>query len=155
MPSAAHNFPPFTFIFSAGSVCLLPQVDCVPAATESAVAPVRLGGKSFIATIRLAGSWNGFDRPWVRRFARRRDGRRVVIVATEEERLLRLPEVLRLCGLSRSAVYDLIANRDFPPAVRIGARTVAWRHSEVQQWIATRPRATGFLGRYREEKSQE
>ena len=79
----------------------------------------------------------------------------VVIVATEEDRLLRLPEVLRLCGLSRSAVYDMIASQDFPAPVRIGVRTVGWRHSEIQQWIATRPRVKGFLGRYSIESSDE
>ena len=76
-------------------------------------------------------------------------------MATEEDRLIRLPEVVRLCGLSRSAVYAMIASEDFPAPVRIGARRVGWRHSEIQRWIETRPRATGFLGRYGNEKAQQ
>ena len=71
----------------------------------------------------------------------------------ESDRLVRLPEVLHLCGLSRTAVYDLIARKAFPGPVRIGPRSVGWRHSEVQAWIETRPRATGFLGRYSIEAS--
>ena len=53
-------------------------------------------------------------------------------------RLIRLPEVLTLTGLSRSALYRLAASGEFPSARRITARAVAWPSSEVAQWIAAR-----------------
>ena len=31
-----------------------------------------------------------------------------------QERFLRLPEVMHLCGLSRSTIYDLISREAFP-----------------------------------------
>ncbi len=41
-------------------------------------------------------------------------------------RLLRLPEVKEKVGLSRTAIYKLIAEGQFPRQVCIGPRTVAW-----------------------------
>ena len=73
----------------------------------------------------------------------------------ESDRVIRLPEVLHLCGLSRSALYEMIPRNQFPRPVRIGARSVGWRHSEIQKWIETRPPATGFLARYTSETTQE
>ena len=68
-------------------------------------------------------------------------------MVTENERLIRLPEVLNLCGLSRSAVYEMIPKDEFPRPVRIGARSVGRRQSEIQHWMAARPPAMGFLDR--------
>ena len=78
-----------------------------------------------------------------------------VTVATEHYRLIRLPEVLRLCGISRSALYEMISRNEFPRPVRIGARSVGWRQGDVQEWLESRPPATGFLGRYAMEQSDE
>jgi len=47
-------------------------------------------------------------------------------------RLIRLPEVLRKTGLSRSRVY---ADKTFPERVRLGKRSVAWDEAEVDEWI--------------------
>ena len=73
----------------------------------------------------------------------------------ESDRLVRLPEVQYLCGLSRTGIYDLIGSGNFPVPVRIGTRTVGWRLSEIQLWIESRPRAAGFLGRHGIEASDE
>ncbi|RME59835.1 MAG: AlpA family transcriptional regulator [Caldilineae bacterium] len=65
------------------------------------------------------------------------------------DRLLRLKSVLDLTGLSRSRVYELIAAGAFPAPVKIGARAVAWRASEIAAWIDSRPparRASGDPG---------
>ncbi|WP_275257426.1 helix-turn-helix transcriptional regulator [Citrobacter koseri] len=57
---------------------------------------------------------------------------------TVPERFLRLPEVLHLCGLSRSTVYDLIRRDAFPQQVSLGGKNVAWLHSEITVWMADR-----------------
>ncbi|HHG8774474.1 TPA: helix-turn-helix transcriptional regulator [Raoultella planticola] len=54
------------------------------------------------------------------------------------ERFLRLPEVLHLCGLSRSTVYDLIGRNAFPAQISLGGKNVAWMHSEITAWMADR-----------------
>lgn len=57
---------------------------------------------------------------------------------TVQERFLRLPEVLHLCGLSRSSVYDLISRNAFPQQVSLGGKNVAWLHSEITAWMTDR-----------------
>ena len=46
-------------------------------------------------------------------------------------RLLRLPEVLKLSGLCRSSLYSYIQKGLWPKPIRIGFRSVAWIESEV------------------------
>lgn len=57
----------------------------------------------------------------------------------EGHRLLRLPEVLRATGLSRSTLYRKIKESAFPSPVQLGERAVGWRESEVIAWIDGRP----------------
>jgi prophage regulatory protein len=54
------------------------------------------------------------------------------------DRLLRLPEVERLTGLRRSAIYEQMRRGIFPRSVKAGQRTAAWPESAVQSWIAER-----------------
>lgn len=51
-------------------------------------------------------------------------------------RLLRLPELKTRCGLSRSTIYQRIKDGNFPPAISLGVRTVAWLESDIDRWIA-------------------
>ena len=60
---------------------------------------------------------------------------------TSDVRLLRLPDVLRRVGLSRSTVYQLAASGRFPAPVRLSPRTSAWRSDDVQAWIDNLQRA--------------
>lgn len=57
--------------------------------------------------------------------------------------LLRLPAVESLTQLKKTTIYTHMANKDdpFPAPVRIGARAVAWRESDVLAWIAGRTEA--------------
>ena len=50
-------------------------------------------------------------------------------------RFLRIPEVKKLTGLSRSTIY---ADTTFPRAVKIGERAVGWVEHEVMDWIDAR-----------------
>ena len=49
--------------------------------------------------------------------------------------ILRRREVQTQTGLSRSHLYLLIQQGRFPKPVKLGARAVGWRQSEVQNWI--------------------
>lgn len=57
--------------------------------------------------------------------------------------LVRLPEVKRLSGLSRSTIYRLEARGAFPSRVRISERATGWYLRQVLAWIEERPRASG------------
>lgn len=55
------------------------------------------------------------------------------------DKLLRRPEVLRKTGIGgTSTLYDWMAHGTFPRPVKIGARAVAWRESDVDAWIEMR-----------------
>ena len=61
-----------------------------------------------------------------------------VTPAAAPVRLLRLPDVLGRVGISRSAVYDLVARGSFPQPVKLGTRCTTWVEGEVNEWIAAR-----------------
>ncbi|RXY52856.1 AlpA family transcriptional regulator, partial [Klebsiella pneumoniae] len=42
-----------------------------------------------------------------------------------QERFILLPEVMHLCGLSRSTIYDLISLEAFPKQIALGGNNVA------------------------------
>ena len=48
--------------------------------------------------------------------------------------LIRLPEVLRITGLSRAGVNKAISAGTFPTQIPIGDRAVAWLEDEVFEW---------------------
>lgn len=51
------------------------------------------------------------------------------------EALVRLPEVLAMVGLKRSAVYGLIQQGRFPAPEKITARVSAWRVRDLFSWL--------------------
>ncbi len=55
-------------------------------------------------------------------------------------RLIRIREVMNKTGLSKSSVYDLMAQGLFPQTVRLSdtGRAVAFIEAEVDRWIAAR-----------------
>lgn len=56
----------------------------------------------------------------------------------EDVIFLRLPEVKAVTGLSKTSLYTLIRDQNFPAPVRLGPRAVAWVRSEVKRWAANR-----------------
>lgn len=59
---------------------------------------------------------------------------------------IRLNEVLKICGKSRSSVYESIQKGEFPPPVKLCGRSSAWVRSEVIQWAQDCIRASRSLG---------
>lgn len=49
-------------------------------------------------------------------------------------------EVARFLGCSRSSLVRWAADGEFPQPVKIGPRRVAFRRSEIEAWLADRPR---------------
>lgn len=50
-------------------------------------------------------------------------------------RVMRLPAVMEVTGYSRSAIYHLMANDEFPKQRRIGPRAVGWDSDDIDQWL--------------------
>ena len=56
------------------------------------------------------------------------------------ESILRLHEIKRRTALSRSAMYAAMARGDFPRQIQLSVRAVGWLESEINAWIAARPK---------------
>lgn len=56
------------------------------------------------------------------------------------EEILRLPRVLAVTGMGRSWIYCAVADERFPAPVRLGARAIGWKRSDVQAWLDSRRR---------------
>ena len=52
--------------------------------------------------------------------------------------ILRLEQVCRMTGLSRSLVYQMEAEHRFPKRIHLTQRAVGWIEGEVQGWLAER-----------------
>lgn len=51
------------------------------------------------------------------------------------QRFLKLPEVMRVTGLSRSSIYAFIQSNKFPAPIPLGPRAVGWLEAEVNDWV--------------------
>jgi prophage regulatory protein len=59
-----------------------------------------------------------------------------------QERFIRLPEVMHLCGLSRSTIYDLISREAFPKQISLGGKNSL---KSPHGWRIVLPNATGAM----------
>jgi len=54
------------------------------------------------------------------------------------ERVLRRRELEARIGLSRSTLYSMMAEGEFPKPIHLGKRAVGWRESDIAEWLAQR-----------------
>ena len=52
--------------------------------------------------------------------------------------ILKRPEVQARTGISRSGIYQKIANGEFPRPISLGPRAVGWLESSIDEWIQSR-----------------
>jgi len=57
-------------------------------------------------------------------------------------KILRLPAVKELTGLSRSTIYLRISNNEFPPSISLGGRAVGWVDEDINLWLAEKIEAS-------------
>ena len=53
--------------------------------------------------------------------------------------MIRLAEVCRFLGLSRSTIYKKLSEGSFPMPLRLGDRAIRWRIDEIEAWRDARP----------------
>ena len=51
-----------------------------------------------------------------------------------DDPILRMPDVERQTGLSKSTIYALIKKGEFPSSIRLGSRSSGWLSSEITEW---------------------
>ena len=52
--------------------------------------------------------------------------------------IIRLRQAIIKTGLSRSTIYTLIKQGDFPKQIQLSPRTMGFLESEIDEWIAGR-----------------
>lgn len=57
-------------------------------------------------------------------------------------KMLRLRAVQDWTGLSRSTIYAMMKNGEFPKNIALGARAVGWTSDSIEAWIDSRISAT-------------
>ncbi len=52
-------------------------------------------------------------------------------------RILRMPDVQGMIGLSRSTLYAMLADDEdpFPRPIKLGKRAIGWDSSAIEEWI--------------------
>ena len=50
-------------------------------------------------------------------------------------KILRRSSVENLIGLSRSSIYLMMANGEFPKPIKLGRRAVGWREQDIKDWL--------------------
>lgn len=55
--------------------------------------------------------------------------------------MLRRRDVERRTGLSKSQIYRMTKERNFPQPFQVSSGVVAWREDEIDQWISGLRRA--------------
>ena len=53
--------------------------------------------------------------------------------------ILRRVQVQARTGLSRSSIYKMMQENEFPRQVALGRRTIGWRSDDIDQWLESRP----------------
>ena len=56
-------------------------------------------------------------------------------------RIIRLPELLRLTGMSRATIYRWLGKGEFPKPLQLGPNSIGWRADVVAEWLESRPSA--------------
>jgi predicted DNA-binding transcriptional regulator AlpA len=59
--------------------------------------------------------------------------------AERPKRILRAQAVQSKIGCGNSKFYQMLADGEFPPGIRIGRKSVGWIESVVDDWISSRP----------------
>lgn len=60
------------------------------------------------------------------------------ITKTQPLRILRLPQVMEIVGVSRSTIYLWIQQESFPRPLKLSVRRVGWLESDVMAWIRSK-----------------
>jgi len=65
------------------------------------------------------------------------------MTTTQSTPILRFAEVLALTGFkSRTTIWRKLKSGDFPDPIDLGGDQIGWLQSDIEEWIASRPRRT-------------
>ena len=63
------------------------------------------------------------------------------------DNILRLPDVKKRTGLSRSSIYAFMKDGKFPQSSRLGRRSIGWSELQVTEWVNSKFQSLAIEGR--------
>ncbi|WP_134678000.1 helix-turn-helix transcriptional regulator [Ectopseudomonas khazarica] len=60
------------------------------------------------------------------------------VAVQQQDKFLRFGAVAEMIGLSRSTIWRLEQDGKFPKRVQLGSKSVAWRLSDLNDWMSSR-----------------
>ena len=63
------------------------------------------------------------------------------LAMNQDDRVLRISEVVATTGLSKTGIYEAVKTNEFPAPLKLGRRASGWLSSEISNWIAERAAA--------------
>ena len=60
------------------------------------------------------------------------------LVKQVPSQILRRHDVESRTGIPRSTIYAKMASGDFPASIKLGARSVGWLESDIENWIKSK-----------------
>ena len=54
------------------------------------------------------------------------------------KKIIKIPKVIEMTGLSKSTIYVLISRGEFPAQIKLSERASGWLESSIDEWIDTR-----------------
>lgn len=61
-------------------------------------------------------------------------------------KIIRLPTVQDIIGLSKPTIYRMMKRGEFPAQIKMGPKASGWLMSEVQDWVSSRQAARRIAG---------
>jgi prophage regulatory protein len=55
-----------------------------------------------------------------------------------ENRFIRMPDLKSKVGLSKSQIYKLIQQGEFPRPIKLGDKIAVWTQSEIEEWMSSK-----------------
>jgi prophage regulatory protein len=55
-----------------------------------------------------------------------------------ENRFIRMPDLRAKVGLSKSQIYKLIQQGEFPKQIKLGDKIAVWEQTEVEEWMSSK-----------------
>ena len=70
----------------------------------------------------------------------------MTILVQAPETIIKCKQVQARTGISRSGLYQKVAEGNFPKPIKLGSRASGWILSEVDTWISARIAASRAIG---------
>jgi len=59
----------------------------------------------------------------------------------DTSKIIRMPEIVALLGVSRACVYNWVKAETFPAPIKLGPKAIGWLSAEIDAWLDQRAAA--------------